>query len=296
MSKLNISNVRNFIVILLVSVVALGCNDSERDEDLETLTVREMSLAYHILDDAWREVHRIAMQDTLIGSPDSATIKGYFLNSCVEEINMSDTAAVFPLYMSIKYGFKDYSLKENETKICDDGFRRYGRINASFTGKYLNKGSVVEITFQDYAKDDFKVEGVSRMTNLGLDSDGYMRFLWEVEDCRITSVNTDFTWEGTHEYTWVAGRSIEDQGQVFDDVFKITGFSEGRNSRGNTFSNEVTEVYLCDYSCQWFTSGRSILNIPNLEVRTLNYGDAGKCDNIVIERRNNTYFDVEIPY
>jgi hypothetical protein len=293
-SLLTFISTRFWVVLVPLSVFTIGCSDSERDKDVETLTAKEMALAYHIMDDAWREVHRIALQDTLIGSPDTLTIDNFGLNTCVEQFSVSDTVAVFPLTMSIKYGFKDY--KANPDKICDDGFERSGFIYASFSGKYLNKGSEIEITFDDYSKDGFTVEGTSRLTNLGLNSNGYMRFLWEVEDCRITSTNTDFTWEGTHTNIWVAGRSTTDQGAVDDDVVLITGISQGRNSRGNTFVNEITSSYTSDLSCQWFTAGRSELDIPNLEARSINFGDKTKCDNILIERRNNTYFDVEIPY
>tara|TARA_B110000037_G_scaffold92467_1_gene108976 strand:+ start:1428 stop:2330 length:903 start_codon:yes stop_codon:yes gene_type:complete len=282
-------------LLLMLSFISVGCHDSERDEDIETLTAKEMALAYHIMDDAWREVHRIALQDILIGSPDSLTIDNFGLNTCVEQFSVSDTVAIFPLIMSIKYGFKDYQIRDS-AKICDDGFERSGFIYASFSGKYLNKGSEIEITFDDYSKDGFTVEGTSRLTNLGLNSNGYMHFLWEVQDCRITSTNTDFTWEGTHTNIWVAGRSTTDQGAVDDDVVLITGISQGRNSRGNTFFNEITSSYTSDLSCQWFTAGRSELDIPNLEARSINFGDKTKCDNILIERRNNTYFDVEIPY
>ena len=293
-----------WLALVLLSVFTIGCNDSERDGDIETLTAKEMALAYHIMDDAWREVHRIALQDTLVGSPDSLTIDNFGLNTCVEQLSISNTVAVFPLTMSINYGFKDYlKLKDSlETNVffcfvlCDDGFERSGFIYASFTGKYLNEGSEIEITFDDYSKDGFTVEGTSKLTNLGMNSNGFMRFLWKVEDCRITSTNTDFTWEGTHTNIWVAGRSTTDQGSVDDDVVLITGISQGRNSRGNTFVNEITSSYTSDLSCQWFTAGSSALDIPNLESRSINFGDKTECDNILIERRNNTYFDVEIPY
>lgn len=291
---MNFKLTRYSLVLNIIASVLFGCNDSERDEDVETLTVREMALAYHVVNDAWREVHRVAMRDTLLGSPDSQTIKDYFLNSCIDDVSISDTVAVFPLSLVVNYGYKDY--RADTSLRCDDGFERSGRINATFSGKYLNKGSEVEITFDEYYKDDFKIEGTSRIKNLGLNSNGYMRFTWEIDECRITSINTDFTWEGTHTMTWVAGRSTTDQGVVDDDVFNIDGFSQGRNSRGNTFYNEITSVYRSDFSCQWFTSGRSDLDIPNLEARTVNFGEASKCDNIVVERRNNTYFDVEIPY
>ena len=275
----------SLITVCVLGIAGLsGCNNSERDEDLETLTAREVSLAYHIFDDAFREVHRFAMRDPLIND----TGIDLEFESCIKRATVSDTAAIFPLYLEINYGGKD--------NLCDDGFERFGILEASFSGKYLNKGTVVEITFDEYYKDDFNVKGTSRITNLGLNSNGYMTYLWEVEGGRITSTNTDYTWEGVHRKYWVAGRSNNSQGEVDDDVFLIKGIATGRNTRGNTFVNEITEAYTSDLSCQWFTSGRSGISVPNLEYRTLNYGESADCDNKLIERRNNTYFHLEIPY
>lgn len=276
---------RSTIILLLSLSLTLlfnGCDKTERDQDLETLTAREVALSYHVFDDALREVHRFAMRDSLLN--DTGILQRF--NSCIADAYVSDTVAVFPLYLTINY----------DTNICDDGFYRYGIIRAAFSGKYLNKGTVVTVTFDEYYKDQFKIDGTILLTNLGLNADGYMMHDWEVIAGHITGINTNITWEGEHERTWVAGRSFESQGNVDDDIFHIEGNCSGRNSRGNTFENEITNPYVSDYSCQWFTAGTSDLNIPNLEARRLNFGETTECDNIVIERRNNTYFEVEIPF
>ncbi len=273
-----------FLLSLFISTTFSSCGETERDQDLETLTAREVALSYHVFDDALREVHRFAMRDSLLN--DTGIVQRF--NSCIEDAYVSDTVAVFPLYLTINYG--------GDTNICDDGFNRFGVIRAAFSGKYLNKSTVVTVTFDEYYKDQFRIDGTVILTNLGLNSDGYMMFDWEVIDGHITGINTNITWEGEHEKTWVAGRSFESQSNVDDDIFHIEGISKGRNSRGNTFENEITNPYVADYSCQWFTAGTSSLDIPNLEARRLNFGLTTECDNLLIERRNNTYLEVEIPY
>jgi hypothetical protein len=277
-----------FTIILLAIVGCVvffpSCDKTDRDEDIETLTARENALAYHLFDDAFREMHRVAMRDSLLND----TGIGQWFNGCIKRATVSDTVAVFPLNLTINYG--------DAREICDDGFTRFGIIRATFSGKYLNKGTSVEVTFENYEKDFYKISGTSTLTNLGLNSDGYITYSWIVEDALIKGINTNIEWEGKHTRTWVAGRSKESQGLVDDDVFQISGVASGRNSRGNTFTNEITQIYVSDLSCQWFPTGRSELNIPNLELRTINYDTGDSCNNTFYERRNNTYFVVEIPF
>lgn len=279
-----IRNITFIVVLVGIFGFISSCNKSERDEDIETLTSRENALAYHIYDDVLREIHRVAMRDSLLND---TGIKQWF-NGCIKRVTVSDTVAVFPLSLTINYG--------DARKICDDGFTRFGIIRANFSGKYLNKGTVVDVSFENYEKDNYKVFGTAKLTNLGLNSDGYTTYSWVVEDANIKGINTNIQWEGKHTRTWVAGRSNESQGLVDDDVFQISGIATGRNSRGNTFTNKITEVYVSNYSCQWFLTGRSELTIPNLEFRTINYNTGDSCNNTLYERRNNTYFLVEIPY
>lgn len=275
-----------FLTLLFTAIVFFsGCRKSERDNDLETLTARENALAYHVFDDAFREVHRFAMRDSLLND----TGINQWFNSCIAKTTLSDTVAVFPLYLKIDYGTAGDS--------CDDGFFRFGIIKAAFSGKYLNKGTEVIITFENYRKDVFDVSGTMTIRNLGLNSDGHMTYTWHVEDGLITGTNTNIDWTGVHTKTWIAGRSFDSQGKVDDDIFTIDGYSQGRNTRGNTFTNTITEeLYTADLSCQWFTTGTSTLTIPNLQTRYITYGDGTECDNLLYERRDQTFLEVTIPY
>lgn len=273
---------RLFLVSLLLLSLFGGCRKTERDDDTETLAAQNCALAYHLFDDAVREVHRFAMRDSLLN--DTGLIQKF--NSCIKSAKLSDTVAIFPLYLTLNYGA--------EGKECLDTFQRYGIIKAVFSGKHQNKGTEIIIEFEDYRRGDFTVEGSMTLVNLGLNDDGYMRYSWEVVDGLITGVNTNIEWTGDHTLTWVAGRSVESQDDIDDDVFEIRGTSDGRSSRGNTFHNEITTAYVSANDCEWFTNGRSLMTIPNLLDRNVNYGE-GECENLFYLRRNDTYFEVLVP-
>jgi len=262
-----------------------GCNKSDRDEDLETLSARDYALAHHLFDDAFRQVHKYAMGDTLLND---TSINQQKLDICLNRryTFLSDTVAVFPMYLQLNYADKG--------ELCNDSAQRFGIIRADFTGKYLNKGTVISITFEGYRKDIFDVSGTVTVVNGGINNDGRRFYTFTVSDGLVTSNNVNIDVDGTFTYVWVSGSSTDVDFE--DDVFEVTeGFMSGRNSRGSSFTNEITTAYTSDLTCPHFTSGRSYMEVQNLIPRTLNYGEIGVCDNIVVSRRNNTYLDVEIP-
>lgn len=274
------------LALMCIGVVFVaGCNKSDRDEDVETLSARDYALAHHIFDDAFRQVHKYAMGDTLLND---TTIKQQKLDICLNRRYsfLSDTLAVFPLYLQLNYS--------DDGKYCNDSAKRYGIIRSDFTGKYLNKGTLMTITFEGYRKHIYDVDGVITIVNMGINDDGRRFYTFIVQDGLITGNNINIQLNGSFTYVWVSGSSTDVD--FDDDVFEITeGEVYGRNSRGSTFTNEITKAYTSDFACPHFTSGRSYMEVQNLIPRTLNYGEITDCDNLLISRRNNTYLDVEIP-
>ena len=268
-------------LIALSSAIFNSCTKAERDEDTETISARDNALAYHIFDDAFRQVHRFAMRDTLLN--DTGLIQKR--DVCIRKGTLSDTVAIFPLYLNLNYS--------DDTANCDDGSDRYGVILASFSGKYLNEGTDITIDFDGYRKDLYDVEGKIIVSNMGLNTDGRRYYKLVVTDGEITGNNIDVKWEGEHEMVWVAGSSTDEEYE--DDIFQISGEAKGRASKGNSFENEITSVYISDLSCPWFQSGKSELTIPNLQLRYIDYGTTGTCDNVISQTRDLTTFEVEIP-
>lgn len=276
----------SLLLLVAASLVFSGCRKSDRDEDEETLSARDNALAYHIFDDVWREVHRVAMQDTLLGYYDSNLIRRP--NACIQRVTISDTVPVFPLLLNINYS--------DDGESCNDGFKRYGLIKASFSSRYITPGAQIVIDFEGYRKDDFDVAGLITIDNAGFEDDQPV-YTMRVEEGRITGNNIDIEWEGTHIYRWVQGSAT--YSAIDDDVFTIEGIASGENSRGVPFVNEIITTYRADLSCQWFTEGRSELTVQNLPIRYINYNNdptSSACNNIIIARRYNTYPEVRIPY
>lgn len=274
----------SFLIVssLILIGIVVSCNKSDRDEDIETLAARDYALAHHIFDDAFREVHRFAMRDSLLN--DTGLI--IWFDDCIYRALLDDTVAVFPLNLTLNYS--DQGIQ------CNDGFFRYGIINAEFTGKYLNKGTTVTITFEGYRKDIYDVSGTIHITNLGLNADAKRQYRMTIEEGLITGPNIEIEMAGEFVMVWSDGSSTDSA--IDDDVFLISGLCWGENSRGSTFTNEITTRYTNKLGCQWFVSGRSEMNIQNLNTRYLNFGDIDSCDNRLLSRRNNTYFKIDIPY
>lgn len=273
------------IAFLMFFTVIVSCTRSDRDEDTETLAARDYALAHHIFDDAFRQVHKYAMGDTILND---TSITQQKWDVCLNRrfSYLSDTLPIFPMFLQLNYA--------DDGKLCNDSAVRYGIIRADFTGKYLNQGTAITITFEGYRNAIYDVEGTVTIINNGINNDGRRYYSFIVEDGLVTSNNVNIEFDGTFQYVWVAGSSTDVE--FDDDVFEITeGVTIGRNSRGSSFTNEITTAYTSSLSCPHFTSGRSALEVQNLIPRTLNYGDITDCDNVLISRRNNTYLEVEIP-
>ena len=138
------------------------------------------------------------------------------------------------------------------------------------------------------------MSGELLVINQGVNERGQRYYTFIIKDGLITGTNINIELDGGFAYQWVSGSSTETD--FSDDVFEIdSGMVAGRNSRGSSFTNEVTEKYTSNFSCPHFVTGRSFMQVQNLIDRTLNYGEINECDNLLISRRNNTYLEVDIP-
>ncbi len=284
MTKRRFTLFSSLLCIISVLAVFSGCNKSDRDEDVETISARDYALAHHIFDDAFRQVHRFAMGDTLLND----TSVKQTLDVCLDRrtTSLSDTVAVFPLLLNLNYADKGTP--------CYDNGTRYGKILASFSGKYLNKGTVISFSFEGYRKDIYDVNGKLFVENEGVNTQGRRYYTVTIKEGLITGPNFNINLDGVFVYEWVSGSSTDTEFE--DDVFEITsGSVTGRNSRGSSFTNEITAAYTSAFTCPHFVTGRSAMEVQNLIPRSLNYGNITTCDNILISRRNNTYLEVEIP-
>jgi hypothetical protein len=192
-------------------------------------------------------------------------IEGPLGSPCVSVI--VDTTAN-PRSITIDFG--------NTNCLCLDGRNRRGIIVATYTGKYRDAGTVINITFQNYYVNDFHISGTKTITNQGLNQANNLVYKVEV-DGSVEKPNNGgtFTWISTRYREWKAGASTPLN--VLDDVYSITGNASGVNPDGSEYTLTATTALVRKMNCRWFESGIIELTQPNVPKITLDYGGSG-CD------------------
>lgn len=172
--------------------------------------------------------------------------------------------------------------------LCLDQRLRRGKIMASYTGRYRDAGTVVNISFDNYYVNEHKITGTKKVTNQGTNQAGNLVYKVEV-DGQIQKPNNGgtFTWISTRYREWKAG--ILTPLNILDDVYGITGEAHGTNVSGNSYSLTINQELVRKMNCRWFESGSITLSQERLPDVTLNYGGTGCDANAVVTILNVDY-------
>lgn len=156
-----------------------------------------------------------------------------------------------------------------------NGRIRKGQIVVNLSDTLSNPGATRTVTFVDFYIDDAHIEGTKTFTNLGPNAEGNVTFQRTI-DGQITFPNGEVaTWHADHLITQIEGNNTPTS---LDNVYEITGNSNGVNRHGKTFSTEIIEPVIRKKSCPWRVAGVVSLTVENKTV-TIDYGD-GTCDQI----------------
>lgn len=172
--------------------------------------------------------------------------------------------------------------------LCADLRYRRGKIVATWTGKYRESGTVVNISFVDYFVNDNQVKGTHKTTNMGLNNAGNLVYKIEVNGSIVKANNGGtITWVSTRQREWVAGASTPLN--ILDDTYSITGSASGTTASGDSYTLTITQPLVRKMSCNWFESGKIDVTPTGRMTRTLDYGSTG-CDNkATVTIGGNTY-------
>lgn len=157
-----------------------------------------------------------------------------------------------------------------------DGRSRRGKILASYTGRFREQGTVINITFDNYYVNDHKVGGTKKITNQGKNPAGNLVYKVEV-DGTITKPggNATYTWVSTRYREWRAG--FNSPLNILDDVYAITGTANGVTYEGVSYTLTATQELVRKMNCKWFESGKIELTQSGFPAIVLDYGNTG-CD------------------
>jgi hypothetical protein len=188
---------------------------------------------------------------------------------------------VWPKTVTIDYG----------TGGCTglNGYLRKGKIVYTLNKRLLADGAAVNITFDNYSVNGYKLEGTYTITNNG--STKGLNISIQLANGKVTY--PDGKWyRKTTNTTWVqsAGQSTFN---YLDDEYSVTGNGTFTDMDGNTLTAASRTALLRKVSCTNTVSGQADLVFNNI-AGLLDFG-SGSCDkNAVITVAGKNY-PIELP-
>lgn len=257
------------IPVLAVALLA-GC----KKENLDTDTY--IALDNAIADGSFQDIMNVVSQQAAATGFEGfagITANGKVLEDC-PTTTFSEPFGTFPNTMTIDFGTS-----------CTAGYlglERSGKVIATFTGPYVNAGTVITITTDNYYVNGNKVEGTKTITNLGSNDAGFMEFHIVVADGMITlETGETITWTSSRTREWIGGFGTP---EIEDDVYSLTdgpgadNAIEGINRSGTPFTAHIAEPLVRALNCQWIRSGVLEVTPEGMLTRAIDFGE-GDCDN-----------------
>jgi len=168
------------------------------------------------------------------------------------------------------------------------GHTKSGKILIEVTGELFSPGSIRTLTTENFFVDDVQVEGTRTVTNLGNNEAEQMHWSVEVADAQLTFADGKVVeWSAARTRTLIEGQSTTETAE--DDVYSITGGSQGVNRRGQSFTSTITSPLIKPMDCRWIVEGVREVSSGDRS-RTIDYG-SGDCDNqaVVTGTRGNSW-------
>jgi len=151
---------------------------------------------------------------------------------------------------------------------CPDGKVRKGVITATLDKDFSEEGAVATLNFDNYVVDDLMLSGGNTISFFGY-VQGIKAFTHEVPSGTLTFYDTvshgSYSWSSSKQFSWVEGMSTPEY--FDDDVFEITGTSNGVDLYNAAFSTVIDEPLGDYFDCRWIRGGQVSISTPGLDVQ-----------------------------
>ncbi len=257
-------------LLFLFSLIFFSCKKSDRDKDTDLSAAENNSLVENIFTGVLKSVVEFTNTTWQIRSSSCAT----------SSITPADTFT-FPKTLTINFGTSNC--------LCSDGNQRRGIITATFTRKYGDSLTVINIALTNYFHNDnpVLVSGFT-VTNMGHNKYGNLKYLLNVQSASINTTSGSISWNCNQNAEWISGESTVSN--PFDDVYSITGNSTGRGIDANTFTSTINSPLIIALNCAYIENGSLTLSPTNLSNRIVNFGN-GNCSNQATISINGTPYN-----
>jgi len=255
--------------VICSSLLFTSCKKDSTAKDADTEAAENNALA----ESSFNDVTTISDQAALGGSVNmrvaadaSASREDGSLGSGCASVTF-DTVST-PHIITIDFG--------SANCLCNDGRNRRGKIILSYTGRYKESGTIINISFSNYFVNDNQLTGTKKITNQGPNGAGNLVYKIEVNGQVIKANGAGtVTWVSTRYREWLAGANTPLV--LNDDVYSITGNASGTNANGKSYTINITKALIRKMNCRWFESGTLDVTPDGKPTRTLDYGNTG-CD------------------
>ncbi len=258
------TSLRQASLFILATISFVACQKDNNDNDKPTAAI-ELSVASSSSKAAFEDAFNIVLQDgesnNLGRSTEGRT------SSCATVTLNPTTPGVFPKTLTIDFG---------TGCTGGDGVVRKGKIIAVFSNRISIAGTTVNISFDNYHVNNFKVEGNIAFTNNGGTGLNITR---SISNGKLTYPDgtTYFNYTGTHTLAQTAGASTL---TFLDDSFSITGNSVTTSSTGNSLAVTITTPLVKNATCHNISAGVEQFTYNSIS-GSLNFG-SGTCDNTAL--------------
>ncbi len=250
------------ITVLISSLSLQSCRKDRWSED-DSQIASDNSLADATADDIFKQVDEASTDGTSsLKADDNQSLNG----PCAL---ITHDSSVTPRKVTIDFG----------TSNCtgNDGKARRGKIIVTYTGRYRDAGTVINVNTDNYFVNDNKIELSKTITNKGRISGN---LTWEVivNSAKITLANNGGTisWSSTKTRTWISG---ENSKMLRDNKYQISGNGSGVNKNGTAYTVNITTPIIVDFSCAASKLVKGVIEVvpSGKTARVVDFGN-GTCD------------------
>lgn len=276
-------NIQSILGIAIVALLFASCNlDLKKPRDIDyQLLAEDASVSDNISSDTYRiideesrngefsdSVGKVASNKQWVSAVDTCAI-----------VTLNVNGGNFPMTLTIDFG-----------SGCTDGagITRKGKVIGVFSGPYTTAGTRVDVSFNNYYVNGYKVDGQKTITNNGRNAQQKLSYGVVDANGRITKPDGGIiTWESTRTHVWDEGEST--LLFICDDVYSITGTASGEISDGTPYAIRVESALKKNVCCSFVDEGVVTYSVDGDDLATIDYG-GGSCDGLAnITANGNTF-------
>jgi hypothetical protein len=255
--------------MILAGLLAVSCN---RDEDMQQGTdseeeqaVESSSVGDDASDDALEMSYQAEHQLSISGGRVNTTLCATVTNDIVNKI------------ITIDFG---------DGCVGPYGRVRKGKILIAYSSEVGDSLANRIITFENFFVNNKGVTGTIELRDVSINADGNLQSTNRLKDLTITFASGQkVVYNGTRTREWLAGAGDDDP---TNNKYRITGTVTGESTTGRSFTQEIVEPIISDWSCAAQGNFARVagvvemtkLNGYSVRKRTVDYGD-GECDNVI---------------